>query len=510
MSTPIYFRKRTRFSVVLVTFLLLSIVAIAAYTISLVQAQRRAYEDSIADAQSHALALLADQIDLTINRAMRPPFLGFKNLHLDAPASKVVAEFLQTIPEFKRVLFLDKNMHVVSSYPPIKNTGEKIFNYWFTKRAALEKFDRNKSTVHTFVEYIDGKFELLALQHINDFNPDSGWLLINFNLQELIKRRIDPILADFAARQHGSITLSDPQADWDDNAVNWPVSRTLPGWMLVFKPDPSETAKGMHYATLTALGISAAVVLAMLVGAYLLWNEIRRERELTDLRNRFVANVSHELKTPLTLIRMYTETLYLQRITDADRRQSYLGTILREAERLSYMIESVLDFSRINQGLKIYQLDDTDLRATLTQVLETYSGRVKENGLRLETVIEEVPPIAHDRRGITQVVVNLFDNAIKYAAGGGVIILTLHRLSENEVELAIQDKGPGIAAADREWVKRAFERTGAAVKSTGAGLGLALVDQIAAAHNARFVLDDGPDGVGLKASLVFKVKRADS
>jgi len=509
MSTPIYFRKRTRFSVVLVAFLLLCIVAIATYTISLVQAQRRAYEDSIGEAQSQAIALLADQIDLTLTRAMRPPFLGFKNPRLDPIASKEVTKFLQTIPEFKRVLFLDKDMHVVSSFPPIKSAGERIFNYWFTKRAALEKFDRSTFAVHTFVEYIDGKFELLALQRASEFDPDSGWLLVNFNLQELIKRRINPILEDFAKTQNGSIKLNDPQADWDDNALNWPVSRTLPGWMLVFKPNPSATVKGMHYVTLTALGISAAVVLAMLIGAYLLWNEIRRERELAELRNRFVANVSHELKTPLTLIRMYAETLYLQRITDADRRQSYLGTILREAERLTYMIEAVLDFSRINQGIKIYQLDDTDLRETLNQVIETYGERVKANGLQLKTEIEEVPPIAHDRRGITQIVVNLFDNALKYAASGGIVILTLHRISEDQVELAILDKGPGIAVADRELVKHAFERSGEVVKTTGAGLGLALVEQIAEAHDARFVLDDGPDGVGLKASVVFKVKRAD-
>jgi len=509
MSTTINFRKRTRFSVVLVAFLLLSIVAIASYSISLVQAQRRAYEDSLAEAQSHALALLADQIDQTINRVMRSPFSKFNNLHLDANDSKEVMSLLQATPYFKQVLFLDKKMRVVGSYPPVKTTGERIFNYWFTKRAALEKFDSNKTNVHTFVEYIDGRFELLALQHFSETKPDSGWLFINFNLQELIKRRINPILTDFADKQSGSIKLSDPQADWDDNAINWPVSRTLPGWMLVFKPDPSEMRQGLHYATLTVLGFSAAVVLVLLVGAYLLWNEIRRERELADLRNRFVANVSHELKTPLTLIRMYTETLYLQRITDPDRRQIYLGTILREAERLSFMIESVLDFSRINQGAKIYHLDDTDLRESLNQAIATYSGRLREHGLRLETEIEEVPPIAHDHRGITQVVVNLFDNAIKYA-GGGVIILSLHSINADEVELAVQDKGPGIAEADREWVKRAFERTADAVKSTGAGLGLALVDQFAAAHNARFILDNGPDGIGLKASIVFKVDKVDS
>jgi signal transduction histidine kinase len=510
MSNPLFFHKRTRFSVVLVTFLLLIIVAGAVYTISLVQAQRRAYEDSIDEAQSHAIALLADQIEQTINRAMRPPFLSLKNLPFDAIANKELTEFLQTVPEFRRVLFLDKHMRVVSSYPPMKNAGERIFNHWFVKRAALEKFDRRTFTVHTFVEYIDGKFELFALQRASELDANAGWLLINFNLQELIKRRIDPILVDFAKRQSGSITLKDPQAEWDDNALNWPVARTLPGWMLVFKPDPGEAAKGMRYATLTALGVSAGVVLALLVGGYLLWNEIRRERELTDLRNGFVANVSHELKTPLTLIRMYAETLYLRRVTDPERRQTYLGTILNEAERLTYMIESVLDFSRINQGIKIYHLNDTDLRATLDQVIETYSAKVKEHEMRLETVMEDVPPVAHDRRGITQIVVNLFDNAIKYADSGGVLSLTLHRINDEEVELAVQDQGPGIVETDRERVRRAFERSGDFAKVAGAGLGLALVDQIAAVHQARFVLDDGLDGRGLKASIAFPVKRVDS
>jgi len=495
---------------VLVTFLLLIIVAVAVYTISLVQAQRRSYEDSIEEAQSHAIALLANQIEQTINRAMRPPFLRLKNLPSDAIANKDLTQFLRTVPEFRRVVFLDKAMRVVSSYPPLKNADERIFNHWLVKRASLEKFDRSAFTVHTFVEYIDGKSELFALQRASESDPNAGWLLINFNLQELIKQRIDPILTDFSKQQSGSVTLQDAQAEWDDNALNWPVARTLPGWMLVFKPDPEEAAKRMRYATLTALGVSAGVVLALLFGAFLLWNEIRRERELTDLRNGFIANVSHELKTPLTLIRMYAETLYLRRVTDAERRQTYLGTILREAERLTYMIESVLDFSRINRGIKIYHLNDTDLRATLGQVVETYGEQVKEHGMRLETVMEEIPPVAHDRRGITQIVVNLFDNAIKYAVSGGVLSLTLRRINEEAIELAIQDQGPGIAKADRERVRRPFERSGDLVKVTGAGLGLALVEQIAAAHGAQFVLDDGPDGLGLKASVVFPVKRAES
>lgn len=385
MPKPLLSDKQTRFSVVLAMVLLLSIVAVAAYTITLLESQRAALEDSITEAKAHAVALLAEQIEQTVNRTIRPPFLGLKNIPFESISRSDLTQFLKTFPEFKRVIFLDKDMRVVGSYPTIESTSEGMLNHWLAGRAALEKVDRSAFALHTFIEYIDDKPELFALQRSSELDLSAGWLLINFNLQEIIARRIQPILAEFGKQQNGSIALQDARADWDDNALNWPAGHTLAGWMLAYKPDPSEAAERMHEATLTVVGVSAGVVIALLFGAYFLWNEVRREHAVTQLRNSFVANVSHELKTPLTLIRMYAETLYLERVTDAERRQTYLRTILREAERLTYMIESVLDFSRINQGIKIYHLHDGDLRATVEQVVETYGAQVKDHGLRLET-----------------------------------------------------------------------------------------------------------------------------
>jgi signal transduction histidine kinase len=242
----------------------------------------------------------------------------------------------------------------------------------------------------------------------------------------------------------------------------------------------------------------------MLMAAFAVWRELRREHALVDLRNRFVANVSHELKTPLALIRMYAETLYLRRITDEERRHQYHRILLHEAERLSQMIDTVLDFSRLSQGVDLYQLTATDLRRTVTDVLDSYRWRTGDAGLRLEVQLEEaVPPVAHDRYGITQILRNLIDNAVKYAAAGGVVRVALRSSRQHGIELAVSDHGPGIPAADRERVRQPFQRGRDADPVSGSGLGLALVDQIAKSHHARLLLITPADGNGLEAIVRF-------
>jgi signal transduction histidine kinase len=244
-------------------------------------------------------------------------------------------------------------------------------------------------------------------------------------------------------------------------------------------------------------------LLAMVMATFSVWREIRREHALVDLRNRFVANVSHELKTPLALIRMYAETLYLKRVTDAERQHHYHRTILREAERLTQMINTVLDFARLNQGLKIYQLTDMDLHETVTNVLEQYGPRLEEQGLRLDVRLDpNLPPVAHDRRGITQILLNLLDNAAKYGAGGGIVRVVLMG-DRDWVELEVSDFGSGIPVKERARLRKAFHRGAEAEGESGSGLGLALVEQIAEAHHAHFILDTPDEGKGIKAAVSF-------
>ncbi len=232
---------------------------------------------------------------------------------------------------------------------------------------------------------------------------------------------------------------------------------------------------------------------------------ILRTQASQKSQREFVANVSHELKTPLALIRMYAETLYLRRVTDEERQHQYHRVLLHEAERLSQMINTVLDFSRLSQGIALYRLTETDLRGTVANVLDSYRWRFDDEGLRLESSLQEaLPAVAHDPHGITQILINLIDNAVKYAAAGGMVKVSL-RVAGDNVELVVADHGPGIPEEDRERVRKPFQRGKEADPASGSGLGLALVEQIATIHHAHLQLNVPADGKGLEAVVCFPI-----
>lgn len=203
---------------------------------------------------------------------------------------------------------------------------------------------------------------------------------------------------------------------------------------------------------------------------------------------------------------MYAETLYLQRVQDEPRVRQYHRVLLHEAERLSQMINTVLDFSRLSQGTSPYRLEETDLRETVPEVLNSYRWRVEDQGLRLEIRIDDkIPPVAHDRNGVTQMLLNLLDNAVKYAGSGEVVRVELIT-ADTAVELAVVDRGAGIPEEDRTRVRKPFER-GAADAASGSGLGLVLVDEIARAHHAELHLQTAGANGGLRAALRFRVMK---
>jgi len=391
-------------------------------------------------------------------------------------------------------------MRLKRALPKPGDRQEKFLDQWLARRAALEHGNLHLLgfSLRTFVENFNGKPALFALQPANNVDPSAGWLLMRFDLPSVRDNRIRPLLQAFIKEQGGSIQLQGPEDPWDDDALNWPVGQVLPGWLLVYKPNPAaqqqQVDRGSTLILVELGGSLLAIVLAIFSG----WREVRREHAMIDLRNRFVANVSHELKTPLTLIRMYAETLYLGRITDASKQHQYHRTILREAERLTRMITAVLDFGRLNQGINVYQLTDEDLGETVEQVLVRYAFRIEEADMCLETQLEQdLPAVPHDRNGVTQILLNLIDNAIKYGASGGKLLVTLRRKG-NGVELAVTDYGPGIPVSKHGKAVRDVD----AANASGSGLGLALVEQIVKAHHAQLKFEV-PDGAGTRASITF-------
>jgi signal transduction histidine kinase len=271
-------------------------------------------------------------------------------------------------------------------------------------------------------------------------------------------------------------------------------------WELRVPAPAADTLADLGPATIAVsigLALAVALVSVAIVGA------VRREHALVELRNRFVANVSHELKTPLSLIRMYAETLYLGRLREPAKQQEYLRVLLGEAERLSRMIGDVLDFARLREGAAVYRLTETDLRASVCEALRSYLPEWTARGAQVrEEITADIPAVAHDAHGVVQLLLNLVDNAIKYAGEEPRITIRLEADRDRAV-LEVTDDGPGIDAATHTRLWRALQRGEAAPEAEGSGLGLALVKQIADAHHASFVLDSGVDGHGVRAQISF-------
>ena len=506
------FRIRPRTPVVLLGALLFTIIGISSLAFQLVRDQRSMLESAIRDSQQRALELLTNRVEHALLGAMQDPFLLLINLpHATAADLKRIEAAKTTFPEIEEMLLLDARMEPLFIYPQATNRHRTQFDSWLIQRLVLEQTSHEfkSNAFHSFLETLNGRPVLFGFRPAS-YSADvssGGWLLIQYNLEELEKRHVTPLLKEFGEEQGGTVVLHDAESMVEQDFLDQPLNRVLPGWSLVFVPDPEITDERLQPRTAMLLTMASGMVLVMLLATFAVWHELRREHALMELRNRFVANVSHELKTPLALIRMYAETLYLRRVTDKERQQLYHRTILRESERLSQMINTVLDFSRLSRGTQVYHLTECDLSATVSGVIEDYRQRIEEQGLRLVTELRpDLPPVAHDRRGVTQILLNLLDNAAKYAAGGGVVQVRLTPRGER-VELAVTDSGPGIPERERDRLRTAFERGGDVDANSGSGLGLAVVDQIAEAHHARVTLETPQRGNGLEAVISFPVVR---
>lgn len=254
----------------------------------------------------------------------------------------------------------------------------------------------------------------------------------------------------------------------------------LPHWAVTAYSATEAGVTGGSFLLISSLLVGTFVVAILLGGSLLLWQAHRNQRDARQ-KTSFVSNVSHELKTPLTTIRMYAELLGEQRIDDPDKQQRYLQTIIRESQRLTRLVNNVLDFSRLEQGRKEFSTEAIDLALLLHQQLDSQLLRIEEAGMQLvRQFAVDSAPIESDRDALEQIVLNLLDNAIKYAANGGSLTVALLRNNHRWL-VRVQDKGPGIPAAHRQQIFAKFHRVDASLtaRQQGCGLGLSIARQLA-------------------------------
>ncbi len=255
----------------------------------------------------------------------------------------------------------------------------------------------------------------------------------------------------------------------------------LSGWEAVaFLAPAYPDGAGGGFATL-GMGLVIVAVLAILGAGSLLLLQARRSGEEAALKTSFVANVSHEFKTPLTNIRLYSELLEQGRVRDPEQGRDYLRTIGRETQRLARLVNNVLDFSRLEQGRKKYASEKVDLAVELERLLGTQMPRLGESGMILRWDLPHGPPVSTDRDAVEQIVLNLLDNAAKYAGGGGEVLVTLSPRPGGGVSVRIADRGPGVPAEHRNKIFEKFHRVDETLTADrgGAGLGLSIARQLA-------------------------------
>jgi signal transduction histidine kinase len=250
------------------------------------------------------------------------------------------------------------------------------------------------------------------------------------------------------------------------------------------------------------------VLSVTLFGSYVLWRDVRRELEMAEMRSQFVSSVSHELKTPLTAIRMFAETLSLSRSRNPEAQREYLETIVNESERLTRLLNNVLDFSKIEMGRMVYRPKPESLADIVQAAARTLQYPLNQRGFTLNTKIEDgMPDVILDRDAIEQAILNLLNNAMKYSGEARTIDLGLLRNGGDAV-IRVTDHGIGIDLQEQTKIFKKFYRVSSPENEriTGTGLGLALAAHIVKAHGGRIEVDS-TIGQGSSFSIYLPLER---
>jgi signal transduction histidine kinase len=296
---------------------------------------------------------------------------------------------------------------------------------------------------------------------------------------------------------------------WDGGSpeVERPFKKVFPGLVLGIKLRGTTLASISDHLLRTHFLVLGALSLLMSAGLILTYRNVSRELALAKLKSDFVSNVSHELRTPLALIRLYAETLELGRISTSHKQQEYYEIIRKESERLTSLINNILDFSRIESGKKEYTFLETNVADLVRTTLESYRYEIEQNGFKFEQNIDnDVPPLWVDREAIARSLLNLVNNAVKYSSNEKYLGIRLYRHS-NGVNLEVVDHGIGIPAKEHLKIFEKFYRVGDPLvhNTKGSGLGLSLVRHIVQAHGGAVEVESSP-GKGSKFIITLPLQ----
>lgn len=348
----------------------------------------------------------------------------------------------------------------------------------------LTRLEKNGSQISMIIDF---KLFMKSISSalIQKFDPDSS---INIKIED----------------NYGRLVFSRIIME-ETSYLSFPFPENLPKWkLLLIENKPGFLATMLKAGSGLYLFIFILILLLMVLGFVFTIYTLNEELRLNKMKSEFISNVSHELKSPLTSIRMMTEMLHHNRVQTEERKSAYYAAMLEESEHLSHLIDNVLDFSRLDDDRKKYDLIDLDLDELLRKFIESTRQRLPEPGFDIRySHPDQVPLIRADKNAMLQVFYNLVDNAIKFSGTSRQIDINLIP-KDDELLLSVKDYGIGISGKDQERIFDRFYRCDEPQRLgiTGSGIGLTIVKKIVEAHGGHLSLESRPgEGSTFRVSI---------
>jgi two-component system phosphate regulon sensor histidine kinase PhoR len=281
----------------------------------------------------------------------------------------------------------------------------------------------------------------------------------------------------------------------------------LPGFNLGILLQGETIDSMVKQRAITNLALIALLVIVLLLGIYIVFRNVRKEIEISQMKSDFVSNVSHELRTPLSMISMFAETLEMGRVRTEEKKQEYYGIISQETARLSRIVNSILNFSRIEAGKRNFNFVDTFLNDIVENVFSSYKVHLAQNGF--EAILEKddsIPVQKLDEEAVSEAFMNLLDNAVKYSMKNKKLLVRTG-FGKGFSFVEVKDYGIGIPKEDQKKIYEKFFRVGSGLVHNvkGTGLGLSIVKHIVEAHKGIVELESEP-GEGSLFRLKFPLR----
>ncbi len=432
---------------------------------------------------------------------------------------------IREMPPVISMQLFDSNLKYLGSVPGVEN-DKKLLN------GILAALESNSKTLLRLGTYLRGGYR--KIETIGNTDKGTQWIVFLSNVkgneivnvlvmnpEAFIGQILDPKMQEIARGKFYIAAYRDgeekPFYSTNKQIEAGKMANKKPFWLMTdYKMGIelnnltiSDLARDRMRKNLLLIGL---MDLLLIFGAWLIFRNISKQVELSQLKSDFVSNVSHEIRTPLALISMYIETLEMGRIKDKAKINEYYSVILQETARLSGIVNRILSFSQIDNKKRKYFFSSTKLNDIVESTAFTFRYTLETRGFTYSFEPDNsLPQLSADRDAIAEALVNLIDNAMKYSEENKHIVVRTGK-KDQYIYMEVEDHGIGIADKDQRFIFDKFYRvTGKnlAYRVKGSGLGLAIVKHIMDAHAGKIYVKSSP-GAGSLFRLMFPVKNRQS